>query len=176
MPFVVKCDASDEAISATLNQGGPPVAFMSRTLQGSEIYYPAYEKKAPAVIEAVKKWSHLLSRQTFTLITDQRSVAFMFDSRRRAKIKTDKVQLWRTELASYSNIIQYRPGQRNVGPDTFTRAYCFAVTMTCSGKIYMIFCVTLVQLAGYISFVVRIYRFLRLTLNVLFLLVKLCSN
>ena len=28
-PFVVKCDASEVAISATLNQGGRPVAFMS---------------------------------------------------------------------------------------------------------------------------------------------------
>ena len=39
-----ECDASDVAISATLNQGGKPVAFMSRTLQGSEINYPAFEK------------------------------------------------------------------------------------------------------------------------------------
>ena len=43
LPFVV--DASDVAVSATLNQGGRPVAFMSRTLQGSEIYCPAYEKR-----------------------------------------------------------------------------------------------------------------------------------
>ena len=77
LPFVVECDASDVAVSATLNQGGRPVAFMSRSLQGSEIYYPAYEKEATAIVEAVKKWSHLLARQTFTLITDQRSVAFV---------------------------------------------------------------------------------------------------
>ena len=89
LPFVVECDASDKAISATLNQDGRPVAFMSRTLQGSEIHYPAFEKEATAIIEAVRKWSHLLSRQTFTLITDQRSVSYMFDSRRRTKIKND---------------------------------------------------------------------------------------
>ena len=69
LPFVVECDASDVAISATLNQGGRLVACMSRTLQGSEIYSPAYEKEATAVVEAVKKCSHLLSCQTFTLIT-----------------------------------------------------------------------------------------------------------
>lgn len=130
LPFVVECDASNVAVSATLNQGGRPVAFMSRTLQGSEIYYPAFEKEATAVIEAVKKWSHLLSRQTFTLITDQRSVAFMLDSRRRTKIKNDKVQLWRMELAPFSYVIQYRPGQRNTAPDSFTRAFCSLTTTT----------------------------------------------
>ena len=36
MPFVVECDSSDVAISATLNQSGRPVAFMSRSFQGSE--------------------------------------------------------------------------------------------------------------------------------------------
>ena len=35
LPFVVECDASEVAVSATLNQGGCPVAFMSRTLQAA---------------------------------------------------------------------------------------------------------------------------------------------
>ena len=56
LPFTVECDASDIAVSATLNQGGRPVAFMSRTLRGSERHYPAFEKEATAVIEAVRKW------------------------------------------------------------------------------------------------------------------------
>ena len=110
LPFVVECDASDVAISATLNQGGRPVVFMSMTLQGSEIYYPGFEKEATAIIEAVRKWSHLLSRNTFTLITDQRPVSFMLDSRRRTKIKNDKIQQWRMKLASFSYVVKYRPG------------------------------------------------------------------
>ena len=124
LPFTVECDASDVAVSATLNQGGRPVAFMSRTLQGSKRHYPAFKKEPTAVIEAVRKWLHLLSRNTFTLVTDQRSISFMLDSRRRTKIKNDKFQQWRMELASFSYVIQYRPGQQNVGPDTLTRAVC----------------------------------------------------
>ena len=130
LPFVIECDASDIAVSATLNQGGRPVAFVSRTLQGSEIHYPAYEKEATAIVEAVRKWGHLLTRNTFTLITDQRSVSFMLDSRRRTKIKNDKVQKWRMELAPFSYVIKYRPGLRNVGPDAFTRALCTVTAMT----------------------------------------------
>ena len=62
IPFVVECDASETTLSETLNQGGRPVAFMSRTLQGSEMHYPPVEKEATAIIEAVRKWEHLLAR------------------------------------------------------------------------------------------------------------------
>ena len=118
MPFVVKCDASDVAISATLNQGGRPVAFMSRTLNGCELHYPAVEKEATAIIEAVRKWTYFLSRQHFTLATDQRSVSFMLDNRKRTKIKNNKIQCWRLELASYSYNILYRPGKENSAADS----------------------------------------------------------
>ena len=80
LPLVVECDASDIAITTTLNQSGRPVAFMSRTLQGSERFYPAVAKEATAVIEAVCKWAHFLARQHFKLVTDQKPVAFMFDN------------------------------------------------------------------------------------------------
>ena len=130
IPFCVECDASEVAVSATLNQNGRPVAFMSRTLQGSELLYPAVEKEATAIIEAVRKWRHLLLRQPFRLITDQRSVAFMLDSRQRSKIKNNKIMCWRLELASFSYSIRYRPGKKNVGPDTLTRAFCATVTIS----------------------------------------------
>ena len=94
MPFVVECDASDVAISATLNQGGHSVAFMSRTLIGSELHYLAVEKEATAIIEAVRKWTHFLSQQHFTLVTDQRSVSFMLDNWKHTKIKNNKIQCW----------------------------------------------------------------------------------
>ena len=127
-PFVVECDASDVAISATLNQGGRPVAFMSRSFQKGELHYPSVEKEATAVIEAVRKWSHFLARQHFTLITDQRPVAFMLDNRRRTKVKNNKIQSWRLELASFSYTIKYRPGRDNAGPDTLTRAFCSSIS------------------------------------------------
>ena len=127
-PFVVECDASDKAISATLNQNGRPVAFMSRSLQGAELAYPAVEKEATSIIEAVRKWNHLLMRKCFTLVTDQKSVAFMLDSRKRTKIKNNKILCWRLELSQFSYDIRYRPGCLNVGPDTLTRAFCASVS------------------------------------------------
>ena len=70
LPFEVECDTSDVAISAAFNQGGRPVAFMSKTLQGSELKYHIIEKDAMAIVEVVREWGHYLTRQHFTLITD----------------------------------------------------------------------------------------------------------
>ena len=160
IPFVVECDAFETTLSATLNQGGRPVAFMARPLQGSEMHYPPVEKEATGIIEEVRKWEHLLARH-FTIITDQRFVSFMLDNnnnnnnniclksniqtssvdcaprelthacnRERTKIKNNKIQGWRLELASFSYTITYRPGVDNVGPDTLTRAFCASGTET----------------------------------------------
>ena len=66
MPFVVECDASGTTLSPTLNQGGRPVAFMSKTLQGSELHHTPVEKEATAIVEVVRKWSHF---STYLVIT-----------------------------------------------------------------------------------------------------------
>ena len=72
MRFVGECDASDVAISVSLSQNGRPVAFLSKTLSGAERHYPAVEKEALPIIESVRKWNQVLSRQPLILITDQR--------------------------------------------------------------------------------------------------------
>ena len=54
-PFAVETDASDFALSATLNQGGRPVAFYSRTLQGSELHQAPVEKEAEVIVEVINK-------------------------------------------------------------------------------------------------------------------------
>ena len=112
--FVVECDASDVAISATLNQSDEPVTFTYRTLQADERHYPAVKKEATAIIEAVRKWKQFLARRHFVLVTDQKSVAFMLDNHKRTKVKI-KIQRWRLELASLLYTIQHRPGMKMWG-------------------------------------------------------------
>jgi len=87
VPFELGTDASDNAVAAVLSQGGRPVAFMSRTLNHYEKRYPAVEKEATAVIEAVCKWQHFLKGRCFTIVTDQEAISFMFDQRHHGKIK-----------------------------------------------------------------------------------------
>jgi len=51
----LETDASENAISATLNQQYRPAAFSSRTLNSNERRHVSVEKEALAIVEAVKK-------------------------------------------------------------------------------------------------------------------------
>ena len=119
--LVVETDASDFCIAATLNQAGRPVAFFSRTLNQHEINHHAVEKEAAAIFESIREWQHFLLGRKFKLVTDQRSISFMFDSHRKSKIKNVKIARWRIELSQYKFEITYRPGKDNVAADTFSR-------------------------------------------------------
>jgi len=71
---------------------------MSRTLSHCEKRYPAVEKEATAVIEAV----HFLKGRYFTIVTDQEAISFMFDQRHHGKINNTKILCWRLELGQYN--------------------------------------------------------------------------
>lgn len=127
--FVVETDASKYCIAATLNQQGRPVAFFSRTLSPNEIRHHAVEKEAAAIVEALRKWRHFLLGRHFKVITDQKSVSFMFDNKRKSKIKNDKICRWRIELSQFKFSITYRPGTENTAADTFSRISALTHTL-----------------------------------------------
>ena len=122
-------DASDHILSATLNQQGRPVAFFSRTLSGPELKHSSVEKEAAAIVEAVRKWKHYLNGKHFKLITDQKSVAYMFDTKRHSKIKSDKVTRWRIELSMYDFDIVYRAREENIPADALSRVKIMSLTI-----------------------------------------------
>ena len=128
LPLIVESDASDVAISATLNQEGRPVAFFSRTLTASERHHSSVEKEAYAIVEAIRKWRHFLVNTHFRLITDQKSVAFIYDNKQKGKVKNQKIQRWKIELSAYSYDVVYRPGPENHAADALSRATCGAIS------------------------------------------------
>ena len=119
--FTVESDASDHALAATLSQNGRPVAFFSRSLSDSEKRHSTIEKEACAIVEALRKWRHYLIGRYFILITDQKSVSFMFNQSHTSKIKNDKIERWRLELSCYKYDIIYRPGKDNITADALSR-------------------------------------------------------
>ena len=128
--LVIETDASDIALSARLNQNGRPIAFFSRTLQPHEKRHPAIEKEAAAIVEACRKWRHYLYNSRFRLVTDQRSVSFIFNSADHGKTKNHKIERWRIELSSLSFDITYRPGADNAAADCLSRVVLASVCAT----------------------------------------------
>ena len=78
--FVLETDASNVAISATLNQNGKPVAYFFRTLNKSQKIYPTVEKEAICIVEAITHWFHFQRRKKFKLNTDQSAVTNMLNN------------------------------------------------------------------------------------------------
>ncbi len=85
---------------------------------------PGNWKEAYAIVEALKKCRHYLIRHHFKLITDEKSVAFMFNFKTTSKIK--KIPRWRIELFCFSFDVSYRPGKENLTADTLSRVCCTA--------------------------------------------------
>ena len=127
-PLVVETDASDSAIAASLRQHGRPIAFFSRTLLKFERRHTAIEKVAYAIVEALRKWRHYLIGRHFHLITDQKSVSFMFNPKTSSKIKNEKIARWRMELSCYSFDVSYRPGKENAAVDAVDTRVCGLTT------------------------------------------------
>ena len=86
------------------------------------------EKEAYAIVDALRKWRHYFIRRHFQLITDQKSVALMFDIRHAGKVKNEKIMCWRIEPSCYHYDIIYRPGTENAAADTFSMMQCSATS------------------------------------------------
>ena len=80
------------------------VAFHSRTLSASEQKHTAVEKEAYAVIEALRKWRHLLLERHFTLLTDQKMFLTFLTLGMQTKLKT--IKYWDGESNRLRFILQ----------------------------------------------------------------------
>lgn len=140
VPFKVETDASEFAIAATLSQAGRPVAFFSRTLNKSEQQHSSIEKEAYAIVESLRHWRHYLIGRYFEVITDQRSVSFMFNQQHSSKIKNEKIIRWRLELACFQFDIIYRPGRENVSADALSRITAAVTSSTDLNALHVALC------------------------------------
>ena len=75
-----------------------------------------------------------ICRETCNLITNQRSLSFIFDLKHPSKVKNDKIQPWRLELPSYDFSAIYRPANKNNAIDTFSQAISSSV-VSASGSL-----------------------------------------
>lgn len=73
---LVVCDASQVAIAGVLYQmhSGTPrmVALYSRALQDAQSRWPVFDLEAFAVVEALRRWKHLLLGARVVVVSDHK--------------------------------------------------------------------------------------------------------
>lgn len=95
-------DASETGIGAILEQEGRPVICISRRLSPSEKGYAQTQKEALAVHWAVKRLHKFLYGHPFTIITDHKSLQYIFDHKASLNKSTSAMlSRWSISLGAY---------------------------------------------------------------------------
>ena len=118
-PICLHTDASKYAIGAYLFQiidnKEYPIAFLSKTLQNSQLNWSTFEKEAYAIYYSFLELEYLLHDRFFTLRTDHANLTFIRDS------GSEKVRRWKLQIQDYNFHIEHIEGQKNVVADAMTR-------------------------------------------------------
>jgi hypothetical protein len=107
-PFIVACDASGHGLGAGLFQKIDNkmrvVSYISKTLSDTEAKYSNFEREALACVWACEVFRPYL-REKFTLISDHRSLAWMFRQK-----KPSRISKWQYIMAKYKYDFKHRHG------------------------------------------------------------------
>ena len=124
-PFVLKTDASGNAIGAVLAPNGQPVAFVFLYFSDQEMNWSAIEKEAFAIVWSVQKCRRYLLGSRSTILTDQEGVSYLFDSKPRSSIENSNLCRWRLVLSEYDFDVQYPKRKLNEVADAMSRVSAF---------------------------------------------------
>ncbi|GJP84341.1 hypothetical protein CLOP_g14407 [Closterium sp. NIES-67] len=112
--YVIKADASDQAVGAVLMQdqgnGLQPIAYLSKKLHGAELNYPIHDKEALAIVIAFKAWRCYLKGRRTTVYTDHCSLKYL---KTQPNLSRRQVR-WIDFLETHFHYdIVYKPGHKN---------------------------------------------------------------
>ena len=111
---MLKTDAAGNAIGAVLIQNGQPTALVSHKFSDQELNWSKIEKEAFAIVRFVQeRWRYLLGTH-FTMLTDQKGVSYLFDSKGQSYFRNNKVCRWRLVSSDYEFDVQYLEGKLKV--------------------------------------------------------------
>src|SRR2546430_16402504 len=124
LPFILYTDASGTGLGAVLSQKQKDgkehvISYASRSLNVHEQNYPVTDQECLAIVWALKKFSHYLELQHFTVVTDHAALKWMKTS----KLPKGRRARWMMEIQQYKFDVQHRPGKANANADALSRMY-----------------------------------------------------
>jgi len=121
LPFQISSNALDIAIGAVLGQeeDRKPYAiyYISKNLSPAELNYTVTEKEFLAVIHAVNKFRHYITRYPVILYTDHSAIKYLANK----PITNGKITRWLILLQEFDIMIKDRPGKENPVADFLSR-------------------------------------------------------
>ena len=137
-PFAMKCDASDFAIGAALEQLHPqnrnegriepvseklvPVSFYSRKLAHSQLNWIAREKETYAIVAALRKWGGIIGFQPVFITTDHKSLEnWVTENTDTPSGPRGRRARWHETLSLFDLEVVYIPGAQNIVADAMSR-------------------------------------------------------
>lgn len=117
LPFAVECDMSRVELGAVLMQEGKPMAYFSKSLQGSNLSKSTFEKDALALVAAIQKWRPYLLNSKFIVRIDHKSLRHLWGQ----TITTEAQQKSIMKLMEYGFIIEYKKGRENSIADSLSK-------------------------------------------------------
>ncbi|GFS73216.1 retrovirus-related Pol polyprotein from transposon 17.6 [Trichonephila clavipes] len=116
-PYIIRTDASNYALGAVLLQGEGsdehPIEYASRLLTPAERNYSTTERKALAVVWALKKFRGYIEGTEITVASDHQPLKWLLN----LKSPTGRLARWALEIQSFNLKVQYIPGKANVVAD-----------------------------------------------------------
>ena len=122
--FILDTDASQFTVGAVLSQEHDGkervIAYMSKTMNKSELQYCTTRKELLAVITALKHFHIYLIGQKVRLRTDNSAVSWI----RTLKNPTGQVFRWLQYIETYDLSVTHRPGRSHGNSDALSRIPC----------------------------------------------------
>ncbi len=126
LPFIVEVDASDVGIGAVLSHRGKndrlhPCAFLSYRLSPTERNYQVGDQELLAVKLALEEWRHWLegAKHPLQVLNDHKNLEYI----QQAKRLNPRQARWSLFFNRFDFILSFRPGSKNLKPDTLSRVY-----------------------------------------------------
>jgi transposase InsO family protein len=125
--YIVAVDASQHGIAAVLYQtyddSDHYISFVSKSLNKSQLNYPATRRELLAIVFALQRLRPYLYGTHFELRTDHKALTYLFTQRH----VNYMILNWLDVLLDYSFTIVHCPGILNILPDALSRCYPPAV-------------------------------------------------
>jgi len=121
LPFYLSTDASDTSIGASLGKNEDALAyaiyFVNKNLTPAELNYIVTEKEMLAIIHAVNKFRHYITRYEVLVHTYHSTIRYLM----KKPFTNGRITKWLLLLQEFNLTILDRPGKENQVVDYFSR-------------------------------------------------------